>query len=108
MICKSCKKDKEQTVEFFHKHPDNKTGLYGTCRECRNKQRNERKSKYTYFYEILKNGVFKEGKIKAADKDRATVIMKIRFRGWTIEKLCTFKYKNNPIVRKRKGLRNKK
>lgn len=105
MICKTCGKDKELSAENFHLHNTSKSGFFGSCRKCRNEQRNARKSKYTYFYEIEKDGEYKEGQVKAADKDKAIAIMKIRFRGWEIKKLCTFKYSKQPIVRSRRGTR---
>ena len=105
MICKACGKDKELIIDNWHRHPHNKTGFFGSCRVCRNKQRNNRDTKETYFYEITKGDNYKEGKIKAQNKDKAIQIMKARFFGWKIEKLCTFKYKDQPIVRARKGNR---
>lgn len=105
VICKGCGKSLELNRENFHIHPGNKSGFFGSCRVCRNNQRNKRNSKYTYFYEITKGFESKSGKIKALDKDSATRIMKIRFIGWTIKKLCTFKYSKKPVVRARRGNR---
>ena len=103
VVCKTCGRTLPLTVEYFHKHPHNKTGFFGSCRSCRNKKRNAKKSKYTYYYEIEKGDEFREGEIKAKDKDSALRIMKIKFYGWEIKKLCTFKYKDQPIVRQRRG-----
>ena len=86
MICKGCGKDK--TLEEYHLHPHNKTGRFGN-------------SKYTYFYELTKGDEYQEGKIRAHNKDKAIQIIKMRFLGWKIEKLCTF----NAMVRARKGSR---
>ena len=103
--CKSCQKVLPLTDEFFHRHPENKTGFRGSCRDCENEKRNASNSKYTYYYEIEKGDDFREGRIKAKNKTSALRIMKIKFYGWEIKKLCTFKYKNKPIVRQRKGNR---
>lgn len=101
--CKTCQRVLPLTDEFFHRHPENKTGFRGSCRDCENKKRNARNSKHTYFYELTKGNELKEGKIKAKDKDSALRVIKIRFYGWTIMKCCTFKYKDQPIVRQRRG-----
>ena len=103
MICKTY--GEEKPLEAYHLHPHNKTGRFGSCRDCRNLQRNNRNSKYTYFYELTKGDNYQEGKIRAHNKDKAIQIIKMRFLGWKIEKLCTFKYKDQPIVRARKGSR---
>ena len=103
MICKDCGKDKDLNIENFHSHIHNKTGFYGSCRVCRNDKRNNSGYKYPYFYELKHGDEIKTGKIKARNKDSATRIIKIKFHGWEIKKLCTFKYKNQDVVKKRGG-----
>lgn len=103
MICKTCGKDKPP--EEFNKHADNRTGRTGSCKVCMNIKRSKRDKKYTYFYELTKGDDYQEGRIRAHDKDKAYQIVKARFFGWNIEKLCTFKYKDQPIVKARKGSR---
>jgi len=105
MICKVCGEDKELNIKNFHRHPHNKNGFFGSCRKCRSLQRNNRVSKYTYFYEIEKEDLVKKGQVKANDKNSAIRVIKIKFFGWKIKKLCTFKYKNNTNVRFKKGTR---
>ena len=101
--CKTCGETKELNIENFDKHPQNRNGYRGSCKDCHKKQRNARKSKYRYYYEITKDDKYQEGYVRAFNKDKAISIMKIRFRGWTINKLCTFKYKHQTFVRGRGG-----